>query len=221
MWAQLVIFDLDDTLVDTAGGIDAWLVELVAERALGPAGLAFLRAEQEREVSAFESYRAIIEEFGFSESPAELQAIFRRRTPLLTKVFDGVTDGLLALREHGWRTAVLTNGSEARQRLKMHDGLDTLFDTVCFAQDEVVSKPDAAAFELTAARAGAPLAGAWMVGDLLGDDIAPCAALGMRTIWVSHGAALPTESPVRPDAIVETTAEAFPILLSARLDGNR
>jgi HAD superfamily hydrolase (TIGR01509 family) len=207
-----VIFDLDDTLVDSTGAIDSWFVELAELRALGPEGLAFLRAEQQRPVSPAESFRAIVEEFGFPETPAELQRDFATRLPQLARTFVGAPDGLRALRHYGWRTALLTNGMRTEQWEKMRD-LHELFDHVCYADDEPARKPDPAIFRLVADRAGESLDGAWMVGDSLTNDIAGGAAMGMSTMWVSGAQELPPDGP-RPDVVVRTIAEAFPILLS-------
>ncbi|MFE7532235.1 HAD family hydrolase [Kitasatospora sp. NPDC057542] len=210
---KFAIFDLDDTLVDSTGAIDRWFVELTEQRGLGPDGLEFLRNEQQRPVSPAETFRAIVDRFGFPESPAELRRLFWERWPRLVRTFDGVPEQLRALREHGWLLALLTNGREDQQRPKMRDGLADLFDAVCFADDEVVSKPHPDVFRLVARRAATGLEGAWMVGDSLEHDVAGAAPLGMSTIWVSQGSALPAGVPV-PDRIVETVADAFPLLMS-------
>lgn len=212
--SRFVIFDLDDTLVDTAAGIDGWFVELTEQRELGQEGLDFLRAEQRRPVSPEETFRAIVDRFGFAESPRELRRLFWERWPHLVPAFDGVPENLAALREQGWRTALLTNGREDQQRPKMrHGGLGRFFDVLCFAHDEPVCKPDPEVFRLVGRRAEQELAGGWMVGDSLEDDVGPAAALGMSTIWVSGGAEPPLGGPA-PDEVVKTVGEAFPILLT-------
>ncbi|MBU7597462.1 HAD family hydrolase [Streptomyces sp. P38-E01] len=213
---KFVIFDLDDTLVDSVGGIDRWFVELAEQRELGPEGLAFLRDEQQRPVSPEVTFRTIVDRFGFAEAPSELRRLFWQRWPHLVLTFDGVPHNLRRLREHGWRTALLTNGREDQQRPKMRDNLGDCFDVLCFAHDEEVSKPDPESFRIVERRAATALEGAWMVGDSLEDDIAGAAALGMRTIWVSGGKELPTHG-VLPDEVVKTVNEAFPILLSQPL----
>jgi len=210
---KFVIFDLDDTLVDSAGAIDRWFVELTEQRNLGPDGLEFLRNEHKRPVSPEETFQAIVDRFGFPELPAELRRLFWERWPLLVRTVDGVPESLRLLREHGWRTALLTNGREVQQRPKMRDNLGDLFDVVCFADDEAVSKPEPEIFRLVARRAAARLEGGWMVGDSLEHDIAGAAALGMSTIWISGGRELPIEGPV-PDEVVKTVTEAFPVLMS-------
>ncbi|MGW1846685.1 HAD family hydrolase [Streptomyces sp. NPDC001966] len=207
------MFDLDDTLVDSTAAIDRWFVELAEERELGPGGLEFLRAEQKRPVPPEESLRAMIEHFGFPESPAQLHKTFARRLSYLARPFDGVLDNLRLMRERGWRTALLTNGMETEQRPKMRDGLIDLFDVVCYAYDEAVSKPDPEIFRRVAQYAGRDLEGAWMVGDSLRHDIAGAQAAGMATIWISGGRALPADGSV-PDEVVKTAAEAFHVLLA-------
>lgn len=211
--SRFVIFDLDDTLVDSAGAVDAWFAELVEQRELGPGALEFLRAEGRRPVSPQESFQAIVERFNLAESPAQLQHAFRRRQPQLARPFDGAVTGLEALRDRGWRTALLTNGPESQQRPKLGNRLGSLFDVLCFTYDEAVRKPDPAAFELVAERAGVKLAGAWMVGDSLSEDLAPARSLGMSTIWVSNTPVPPDADPAcHPDEIVPTITEAFAIL---------
>lgn len=217
---KFVIFDLDDTLVDSVGGIDNWFVELAEQRGLGEEGLAFLREEHRRPVSPEETFTAIVERFGFSESPSELRRLFWHRWPHLVRTVEGVPRHLRTLREHGWRTALLTNGREDQQRPKMRDGgLGDLFDVLCFAHDEAVSKPDPEVFRIVERRAATNLEGGWMVGDSLEDDIACAAALGMSTIWISHGRELPTGG-ILPDEVVKTVGEAFPVLLSRSGEGS-
>jgi putative hydrolase of the HAD superfamily len=208
---KFVIFDLDDTLLDSTGAIDRWFVELAEDRELGTGGLAFLRAEQARPVPPEESFRAIVERFGFPESPEELQQRFRSRLPALVRPFKGVAAGLAELRATGWCIGLLTNGKARDQRPKLRDGLIELFDVVCYADDEQVRKPDPAAFRLVANRAGADLMGAWMIGDSLDTDIAGGAHAGMSTIWVSNGLAMTAGGP-SPDIIVTAVNEVFPIL---------
>lgn len=216
--SKFVIFDLDDTLVDSAAGIDGWFVELTEQRGLGPEGLAFLREEQRRPVSPEETFRAIVDRFGFAETPREMRRLFWERWPHLVPAFDGVPENLARLREQGWRTALLTNGREDQQRPKMRDGLGGFFDVLCFAHDEPVCKPDPEAFRLVGRRAGVELAGGWMVGDSLADDVEPAAALGMSTVWVSGGAEPPVGGPV-PDEVVKTVDQAFTFLLARGGEG--
>lgn len=210
---RFVVFDLDDTLVDSTVAVDRWFAELVHQRGLGSDALAFLRAEAASPAPPSVSFGNIVARFGFSETWEELRAVFVERVPRLARPYEGVVDGLKSLRQKGWRTALLTNGTAADQLPKLGAGLLELFDVVCYADDEAARKPDPVVFQLVAERAGAALDGAWMVGDSLENDVAGGAAAGMRTIWVSEGRPVPETGPV-PDLVVPTAAEVFPFLLS-------
>ncbi|OLR91891.1 HAD family hydrolase [Actinokineospora bangkokensis] len=205
------VFDLDDTLVDSTAAADRWLVQLVDSRGLGPDALEFLRAEAASPATPQVSFTNIITKFGFTESWRDLRDAFAEGVPRLARPLDGVLSGLRDLRERGWRQALLTNGTAVDQLPKLGGGLLDLFDVVCYAEDEVAPKPDPAVFRLVAERAGADLDGAWMVGDSLENDVAGGAAVGMRTLWISHGARVPEVGP-RPDVVVATPAEAFAVL---------
>jgi FMN phosphatase YigB (HAD superfamily) len=209
---HLALFALDDTLVDFTGGVFRWTDELIRERNLGPEADAWFRAEQERPVSPTESFAAIVEQFGLPETGQELQAAYTTRSRQLMGLFDGVIDGLVSLKAAGWRTGIVTDGHEPVQRSKFADGLETYVDTFCFAEDDGCHKPSPEIFNLAAERAGVSLDGGWMVGDSLSHDIAGAANVGLRSIWVSHGKPLPKDG-VQPDFVVQSTAEAFPIML--------
>jgi HAD superfamily hydrolase (TIGR01549 family) len=209
---RFVVFDLDDTLVDSTVAVDRWFAELVCQRGLDSDVLEFLRAEAASPAPPSESFGNIVARLGFPETWEELRAIFVERVPRLARPYAGVVDGLKSLREAGWSTALLTNGTSADQLPKLGAGLLELFDVLCYADDEAARKPDPAVFRLVAERAGARLDGAWMVGDSLESDIAGGAAVGMRTIWVSEGRPLP-ENGSSPDLTVPTVAEVFPFLL--------
>lgn len=207
----LAMFALDDTLVDFTGGIYRWIDELVRERNLGPDAAAWIRAEQDRPATPQQSFEAIVEHFNLTETGPELQAAYTTRSRALMGCFEGVVDGLRELQEAGWRTAVVTDGYERVQRTKFADGMERYVDAFCYAEDDGWHKPSPEIFQLAAKRAGTTLEGAWMVGDDLTHDIAGAVNVGAKSIWVSHGRALPDEG-ARPDLVVSTTAEAFATL---------
>jgi putative hydrolase of the HAD superfamily len=202
--------------VDSTVAVERWFAELVEQRGLGADALAVLREQADSPTTPDESFQAIITYCGFADTVQQLQQLFRERVPLLARPVDGVMAGLQALRQSGWRTAILTNGTALTQLPKLRDGLADLIDVVCFADDEAASKPDPSVFRLLAERAGELLDGAWMIGDSLPNDIDGAAAVGMSTMWVSNGRPLP-DGASKPDVIVSSARDAFPILL--RLSG--
>lgn len=88
---------------------------------------------------------------------------------------------LLALRERGVATAILSNvGIDPRAVLE-RTGLAGLYDAEVFSFEEGVVKPDPAIFTLAAERLGLPAHELLMVGDTVDDDGA-AARIGMRTL---------------------------------------
>ena len=94
---------------------------------------------------------------------------------------------LLAL-SADYRLAVVSNYQGNLQPCLDELGLGDVFDVV--ADSEVVGarKPDRRIFEATLAALGSVAEACWMVGDSPPNDIAPAAALGMRTCWLAPAA---------------------------------
>ncbi|MCL4543475.1 MAG: hypothetical protein M1118_02575 [Chloroflexi bacterium] len=134
----LVVFDLDDTLVDYAGAIDLALSAFATQRGLSEEDLAFLREVNSRPLSVHESWQTIKTHFGFGETADELALAFAAMVPTQTIPFEGVALGLAEL-----------------------------FDAMCFCDGDGPRKPEPVVFAEVARRTGAELAGAWMVGDSL------------------------------------------------------
>ena len=210
---RLALFDLDDTLIASADAFAAWSGELVAERALGDDAAEWFGSGHFWRQTPEETFRSIGEHFGLPDEPADLLTAYRERSIELLKPYDGVLDGLEALRDAGWRIGIVTNGFPEFQLPKVHAvGLGAYVDVVCVSEAESSWKPDSGIFKAAAERAGAPLEGAWMVGDSLGADIAGGNLLGLYTAWVRHGRTLTPEDP-QPDHILERPADVFPLIL--------
>ncbi|MYD33353.1 MAG: HAD-IA family hydrolase [Acidimicrobiales bacterium] len=60
------------------------------------------------------------------------------------------------------------------------------FLLVVLAQDVRVAKPDRRIFQITAQRAGCPLAQLLHVGDSLEQDVAGACAAGAHTVWLNR-----------------------------------
>jgi len=91
---------------------------------------------------------------------------------------------LAALREHGKKLAVITNGGAARQRQKLVAlGLADAFDAVLISGAEGVRKPDAEIFRRALERCRVDAAAAVFVGDHPDADIVGALGAGLRAIW--------------------------------------
>ena len=182
---KLVIFDLDDTLVDFATTrqlAHSELAKLLEGEGIESA--AFLRActQVDRPLfTLFEQGRLTRQEYRLRRfadpfdliglSPrdglvAQLNKLFMdcvNDSPLL---FDDVQPVIAALRSQGARIAILTNGPSDGQRRKLKaTGLDQLVDHVAIGEEVGISKPDAQAFHNVLGRFSVPASKALMVGD--------------------------------------------------------
>ncbi len=82
-------------------------------------------------------FRAVAARFALPGDPTDLYRIYRKRYLAGVRTLDGCLDGLSALRDHGWRTAIITNGPVDAQLAKIRQvGLDRLVDAVCISEAE-------------------------------------------------------------------------------------
>jgi HAD superfamily hydrolase (TIGR01509 family) len=182
---KLVIFDLDDTLVDfetTRKTAYARMGELLDREGIDSA--AFLDAcakvdrplfmQFEQGLITREEYRnrRFSDPFGLIglaprvELSRRLNRLFMdvvNDTPVL---YPDVRPVLQALRDQGLSTAILTNGPSDGQRRKLKaTGLDQCVDHVAIGEETGFSKPLEQAFHGVVDRFGLPRAHALMVGD--------------------------------------------------------
>jgi FMN hydrolase / 5-amino-6-(5-phospho-D-ribitylamino)uracil phosphatase len=133
----------------------------------------------------------------------------RDRDPAL---FSDVIPCLNALRPR-YRLGLLSNGS----RLPGRVGLGGYFESVVFAQDHRVVKPDKGIFEVSERELGVGSAGCALVGDHPLNDVVGAKRAGWYAVWLDRDAGTfehPTEGDERPDAVV-TSLDDLPRALDA------
>ena len=124
----------------------------------------------------------------------------RDRDPAL---FPDTVPGLDALRAD-YRLGLLSNGS----RLPETVGLAGYFESVVFAQDHRVAKPDKGIFEVAESELGVGPEVCVLVGDHPVNDVAGAHGAGWRSVWLDRdGAVLFPDHGPRPDAVVASLAE--------------
>ena len=139
---------------------------------------------------------------------AELAASYfahRDREPAL---FPDTLPGLDALRAD-YRLGLLSNGS----RLPETVGLAGYFESVVFAQDHRVAKPDKGIFEIVERQLHVGPEACVLVGDHPVNDVAGAHGAGWRSVWIDRdGAApFPADAPA-PDAVVASLVELPDVL---------
>ena len=231
MSIELITFDLDDTLWDTAPVIvsaEAILRDWLAATApdLGTVPVEHLYAIRERLVQAEPGLKHRIsalrrrvlfhalEDVGYSENKARelanegFEVFLHARHQI--DIFPEVQPVLEILRHH-YTLGVVTNGNADVRRL----GLSDYFKFALCAEDIGIGKPDPQPF-LEALRQGQVEAHAAVhIGDHPGDDIAGAQRAGLRAIWFNPQGK-PWEAESRPDAEIQRLSQLPELLNSWR-----
>ena len=116
---------------------------------------------------------------------------------------------LKQLRNSGLKLALITNGGSDLQRPKIEKfRLEPYFDNILIEGEFGCGKPDERVFLHTLEKLNVTAADAWMVGDDLEFDIAPCRPLGIYSLWVDEGGkGLPAKDGAHPDRVIRSIGE--------------
>ena len=189
---RAVCLDLDGTLIDSAADLAAALNRRLAAHGLAPHPLGAVK----RMIG--DGARALLMRgfaaHGIALDPARLEAElaafipdYEERSLVATRPFPAVPETLEALREAGFRLAVVTNKPEAPTHTILRAlGLDHHFATVAGGDSFAVRKPDPGHLTGALARLGIGPNEAVMVGDHRNDLIAARGA-GVPAIFAAYG----------------------------------
>ncbi|MGW0366464.1 HAD family hydrolase [Streptomyces sp. NPDC002990] len=222
MQLPLVLFDLDNTLVDRRGTLADWAAGFTARHGLSDEEQSYvLGLVAERAYPA--AFDAIRTRYRLPMSTAELWRAYCTDIAAMVSCPAEVLDGLDELRAVGWRVGVATNGAVDIQRAKLQaTGISERVDGVFVSEEAHARKPLTRHFALAAARCGTMLGGdrGWMVGDNPVNDIDGGRSAGLRTIWVGNGHSWPPDDP-GPDYTVPHARAAIDLLLLYSADHMR
>jgi putative hydrolase of the HAD superfamily len=220
---DLVLFDLDDTLLDhrgaVAAGLGSWVPELLGHPCTAEFVTAWLAVEEHHmgrwrrgELSFVEQrrerLRRLLPRAARPDTDAGLDALFDRwliHYRAAWRLFPDVLPCLDALRRAGLRTGVLTNGMRDQQNDKIaRTGLTTWFSGVVTAEEIGVAKPAPAAFEQACRLLGSPPSRTVYVGDSYPVDVVGAQAAGLCAVLVDRdGTAGPALDVVTVRSLVE------------------
>jgi len=127
-------------------------------------------------------------------------------------VFPGAHDAIDALKAHGVKLALVTNGAAETQRAKVERfELAHRFDHIQIEGEHGFGKPDERAYRHAMQALGVTASETWMIGDNLEWEVEIPQRLGIYAIWMDvHGEGLPADSTVKPDRIIRSLAELLP-----------
>ena len=146
-----VIFDLDGTLIDTAGDLAASMNHVLCEN-----GREALAPETVRHLVGFGAKRMLADGFGLdggeTMDPAEMDSHvsmflehYTANIAVSSRPFDGVMDAVETLRKSGARVAICTNKREMLARQLIGElGLSDIFTVIVGADTSTAAKPDPA-----------------------------------------------------------------------------
>jgi putative hydrolase of the HAD superfamily len=229
---EVIIFDLDDTIVDFHNGvIPSWHTACAAYcekhnhigkdelyREIRKSGKWFwsdperhrtgrndlLQARRDIVYHAFKNLGFPDKDhaYGLANHYSEL------RTQALT-LLPGALETLQTFRDNGQRMVLLTNGESLLQREKIRMfQLEHFFEHI-FVEGEVgVGKPDIKAYHNVLQKLQLPPSDFWMVGDNLEWDIYAPQSIGIYSIWNDYsGNGLPAACTQKPDRIINSITE--------------
>ena len=214
MTPELVLFDLDGTLVDTAPDIARALGVALAGTGVPPLSLDTVKrmiGDGAREL--IRRALAALPADGAREEEAfgRFLASYRQNVCVASQLYPGVVEGLAALRGDGAVLAVVTNKPGDLSRTLLGTlGIAASFEAIIGDGDGFPRKPDPTAALSILAKVGASPDGAVMVGDGL-PDMRLARALGVTAVAATWGyvpaAALAGEGPA-------FLAGSFPVAIS-------
>ena len=186
-----LFFDIGSTLVDET--------EAIAHR---------VRETIDGTDVRFAEFEAKMRQFAMQGSSgyAEAAACFRlAKTPWHSedeRPYGDCASTLRELKARGYSLGVIANqlpGAEARLQAW---GLLPFFSVIAASAERGFAKPAPELFRWALDRADCAPQDAVMIGDRLDNDILPAKQLGMKTVWIRHGPAAPSESSA--DVIVSS-----------------
>lgn len=209
----LVLFDLDNTLLDRDAAFAKWASSFIDVHDLShDAWTVIESADGEGMCPRDQFFDLLRTSLSIGATTGELLDAYRDEYPRCYSVGGETVDAIRRLRFKGWKVGVVTNGPPS-QMLKIDaTNLASEFDAICVSSIVGSRKPERRIFEEAARVCDVPLIG-WMVGDSPHADIVGGRAAGLATIWMARGRDWDGLTIAPPDAEVATIVEAVSKIL--------
>ncbi|EKS29994.1 Phosphoglycolate phosphatase [Afipia felis] len=211
-WPAAVVFDLDGTLVDSAGDITTSLNELLVARQLAPFPEETVRdfvgdgskALVER---AFQTRGVLLGAEELRIAVSSYDAIYGTHLVERTYVYDGALEVMADLKARGIRMGICTNKFQDKaERVATHFGLDKYAEVVVGGISRRPGKPSPIMLIETLEALEMPREEAVLVGDST-FDVQCARAAGVTVIGVTFGYSQTPMRKLGPDAVIDSYAE--------------
>lgn len=226
MLPRAIFFDMDDTLLNTSGGVEeSWVVVSNEFAPLLGADPVALRKAIREEMMRFWRDEALVERewrtrlvearehvIGLALSAqgldrtvaAKLSMRYWEENSSRMRLFDDAIETLNVLRDNGYRVGLITNGPSEMQRWKVaRFDLEQYFDVLVIEGEFGCGKPSPKVFEHALTVVGAAKEEAWHVGDNLYADIGGAKAAGIHAAWIHRDRLELGDSPKAiPDRVI-------------------
>lgn len=211
-WPRAVLFDLDGTLIDSAGDIRAAVNEVLSRHALGPLSLDAVKAMigQGVKVTVDRAFRACgkpLEGDALEHENLAMLDIYANHLTEFTRLMPAARETLEGLHAEGLKLAVATNKPQrAAEAVLDHFGLFPYLGAVVGGDAGVAKKPAPDILLAALERLGIEPWDAVMVGDSI-SDVTSARAAGMTVVIVRGGYTPVPAEELGADRVLETLEE--------------
>jgi putative hydrolase of the HAD superfamily len=142
---------------------------------------------------------------------------------IAANVIEGAFKVLKAIREDGYKVAIIANGdsNSCRNIIKV-TGLQDYFDAIIISEEAGIEKPDQEIFNIALAKLGVKAENAVMVGNRIDADIIGANRIGMKSIWFKWNNRYEdkiSDQKERPNFIIKELVELPQLLNSIFKEG--
>ena len=223
-WPRAVVFDLDGTLVDSAGDIALALNAGLAEEKLSPHPVEAVKRMIGGGIRLL--VERALEAGNHAPEPARCEAIVARvlthyrRVPVReTVIYPGGRALIAALRAQGTKLGICTNKPEDITHLVLGGlGLTESFEAVVGGRDSLPKKPEPAMMRVVLDGLEVTAGEAVMIGDSHA-DVGAARSVGMPVVLVSYGYTTRPARELGADLVVDGLAEVWAALGKLRARG--
>ena len=215
MKRQVIIFDLDGTLIDSRQDLATGINLMRRHYGLGPLPVETVVSyvgEGIRNLVS-RSLQDALSAVDLEEAVRLDSEFYRQHIHDETTLYPGVREGLERLAAAGHALALLSNkpGAASREILR-HFEIEALFSSIIGGDSGVPLKPNPEAVFAILRAVGGERADTWMVGDNY-TDIAAAHRAGIHSIFVTYG--MGTLGPEKPEVTAADFGEVTSFFLKA------